>query len=153
MCRLCFFHNGSCSWFAGATSHITIRVEKITIIADQVYLGDLYVKIVLCTLSNASKRDEKVEVMLDEICFSNGPDGGGDSDEDIVYGRAVDWWALGIVLYEMLFGRLPFFGSNQLDSKVWPMEIEIIWRSLFMHKFLGIKVSWLHLSGRWILKM
>ena len=72
----------------------------------------------LCTLSNASKRDQKLETMLDEICFSNGPDGGGDSDEDIVYGRAVDWWALGIVLYEMLFGRLPFFGSNQLDSKV-----------------------------------
>jgi serine/threonine protein kinase len=24
------------------------------------------------------------------------------------HGRAVDWWSLGILLYEMLFARLPF---------------------------------------------
>ena len=38
-------------------------------------------------------------------------------DDDIVYGRAVDWWALGIVVYEMLFGRLPFFDNNQVSGE------------------------------------
>ncbi|VDO96451.1 unnamed protein product [Soboliphyme baturini] len=28
------------------------------------------------------------------------------------YGRPVDWWALGIILYEFLVGTVPFFGST-----------------------------------------
>lgn len=33
--------------------------------------------------------------------------------EDNDYGRQVDWWALGVVMYEMVFGRLPFFNQNR----------------------------------------
>ncbi|CAH8485706.1 unnamed protein product [Dicrocoelium dendriticum] len=32
------------------------------------------------------------------------------SDND--YGRAVDWWGLGVVMYEMLCGRLPFYSTD-----------------------------------------
>lgn len=32
--------------------------------------------------------------------------------EDHDYGLAVDWWGFGVVLYEMLLGRLPFFSRN-----------------------------------------
>ncbi|XP_071442036.1 RAC-beta serine/threonine-protein kinase B [Hetaerina americana] len=32
--------------------------------------------------------------------------------EDNDYGMAVDWWGVGIVMYEMLFGRLPFYNKN-----------------------------------------
>lgn len=32
--------------------------------------------------------------------------------EDSDYGRAVDWWGLGVVMYEMLCGRLPFYNQD-----------------------------------------
>ncbi|EHB16408.1 RAC-gamma serine/threonine-protein kinase [Heterocephalus glaber] len=32
--------------------------------------------------------------------------------EDSNYGRAVDWWGLGVVTYEMMCGRLPFYNQN-----------------------------------------
>jgi RAC serine/threonine-protein kinase len=32
--------------------------------------------------------------------------------EENDYGRAVDWWGLGVVLYEMLCGRLPFYSRE-----------------------------------------
>jgi protein kinase A len=30
------------------------------------------------------------------------------------YGRAVDWYALGVLIYEMLFGKPPFYHENHL---------------------------------------
>lgn len=32
--------------------------------------------------------------------------------EDSDYGRAVDWWGVGVVMYEMMCGRLPFFNKD-----------------------------------------
>ncbi|KAM4633364.1 RAC-alpha serine/threonine-protein kinase-like [Polymixia lowei] len=32
--------------------------------------------------------------------------------EDSDYGRAVDWWGLGVVMYEMMCGRLPFYSPD-----------------------------------------
>ena len=29
------------------------------------------------------------------------------------YDKAVDWWAVGILMYEMLIGVTPFFNRNQ----------------------------------------
>lgn len=28
------------------------------------------------------------------------------------YGRSVDWWSLGVVMYEMMCGRLPFYSNE-----------------------------------------
>jgi len=32
---------------------------------------------------------------------------------DTSYGLAVDWWGVGVVMYEMMIGRLPFYSRNQ----------------------------------------
>ena len=32
--------------------------------------------------------------------------------EDNDYGRAVDWWGTGVVTYEMICGRLPFYNRD-----------------------------------------
>lgn len=34
------------------------------------------------------------------------------------YGRAMDWWSLGITLYKLMIGRVPFRGQNEVTLKV-----------------------------------
>ena len=48
------------------------------------------------------------------------------------YGKPVDWWAMGVILYEFLIGCVPFFGetpeelfSHTINADIeWPSEEE-----------------------------
>lgn len=51
-----------------------------------------------------------LEYLAPEIILNDSTDRSG-------YTRAVDWWAIGVVLYEMLIGRLPFSFSSKKDLK------------------------------------
>jgi serine/threonine protein kinase len=49
------------------------------------------------------------------------------------YGRPVDWWAFGVLLYEMLLGKAPFAGETEekiftailKDAPVFPSSLDI----------------------------
>jgi serine/threonine protein kinase len=46
---------------------------------------------------------------------------------DKSYGRALDWWALGVLIYEMLLGQSPFRGEDEDEIFEAILEDEILY--------------------------
>ncbi|XP_073500510.1 microtubule-associated serine/threonine-protein kinase 3-like isoform X3 [Phyllobates terribilis] len=44
------------------------------------------------------------------------------------YGRPVDWWSVGIILYEFLFGYTPFYRASQKEKLRSILCDDIVWR-------------------------
>ena len=37
------------------------------------------------------------------------------------YGKEMDWWAVGVIIFELMFGNVPFFskqGLNKMEKKI-----------------------------------
>ncbi|XP_052007060.1 protein kinase C eta type [Xyrauchen texanus] len=49
--------------------------------------------------------------------------------QEMLYGHSVDWWALGVLLYEMLSGHAPFEAENEDDLFESILNEEIIYAS------------------------
>lgn len=49
--------------------------------------------------------------------------------QEMMYGASVDWWALGVLLYEMLSGHAPFEAENEDDLFESILNEEIVYAS------------------------
>ena len=57
--------------------------------------------------------------------------------DDHEYGQAVDWWGLGIVMYEMMVGKLPFYNQNtDIMFGKWYFQLLIVLISQISSEFL-----------------
>ena len=50
--------------------------------------------------------------------------------QELDYGASVDWWALGVLMYEMMAGQPPFEADNEDDSSsdddMSPLQVNLI---------------------------
>ncbi|KAK5886308.1 hypothetical protein CesoFtcFv8_017355 [Champsocephalus esox] len=63
--------------------------------------------------------------------------------QEMLYGPSVDWWALGVLLYEMLSGHAPFEAENEDDLFESILNEEIVYASWLSDEAVTILKSFL----------
>ena len=53
------------------------------------------------------------------------------------YNKAVDWWALGVLIYEMAAGYPPFFADQpiQIYEKIVSGKVNVLLKKFLLHVF------------------
>ena len=54
--------------------------------------------------------------------------------------RSVDWWAMGIILYEFLIGCVPFFGETPEELFAHTVNDDIEWPEEEVSRFVQIRL-------------
>lgn len=69
----------------------------------------------------------------------------------MLYGPAVDWWAMGVLLYEMLCGHAPFEAENEDDLFEAILNDEVVYPTWLHEDAAGIlkSVSAAHRASFW----
>lgn len=72
--------------------------------------------------------------------------------QEMLYGPSVDWWALGVLLYEMLSGHAPFEAENEDDLFESILNEEVIYASWLSTEAVNIlkAVSPFILYSQWV---
>ncbi|KAG8013364.1 Protein kinase C eta type [Nibea albiflora] len=68
--------------------------------------------------------------------------------QEMLYGPSVDWWALGVLLYEMLSGHAPFEAENEDDLFESILNEEIVYASWLSTEAVNILKAF---AGVWFL--
>lgn len=58
--------------------------------------------------------------------------------QELLYGPSVDWWALGVLLYEMLSGHAPFEAENEDDLFESILNEDVVYASWLSKEALNI---------------
>lgn len=58
--------------------------------------------------------------------------------QEMLYGPSVDWWALGVLLYEMLSGHAPFEAENEDDLFESILNEDVVYASWLSKEALSI---------------
>jgi serine/threonine protein kinase len=93
--------------------HRDLKPDNIFIDSDKIYIGDFGYSHVLDGNEKASGIVGTLQYMAPEILYSY-----LENDNCYEYGKEVDIWAIGIIVYEMFFYEKPFGWEEYKSSKI-----------------------------------